>query len=283
MDHHQIEEQNIPDLYLMGRLLPEERARFEEHFVDCPSCLDRLETTEAFRGGLRTVAAEEGARTQVKVGIFAGALAIVQRKNRMRRVLLLGGVLILAALPTLLWLQNQNASSDLQRRYEQSQQSAQALERALQDAQQRSAAQQKELEALLEREREERKRLETELEALKQPSGAIPSFILNIVRGDETGRPVNRIRLPSSAPAIVLSPEFEPDPDIQSFRATLLTKDNRRIWNSERLRPGSKGSLAIRVNAGLLGPGDYTLVLEGFTREGRSVPYGRYPFQTTRR
>lgn len=282
MDHHQIEEQNIPDLYLMGRLLPEERARFEEHFVDCPSCLDRLETTEAFRGGLRTVAAEEGARTQVKVGIFAGALAIMQRKSRMRRVLLLGGVLMLAALPTLLWLQNQNASSDLQRRYEQSQQSAQSLERALQDAQQRSAAQQKELEALLEREREERKRLETELDAFKRPSGAIPSFILNIVRGDETGRPVNRILLPTAAQAILLSPEFEPDPDLQFYRATLLAKDNRRLWSAEKLRPGAKGSLALRVNIRLVAPGDYTLVLEGITREGRTVPFERYPFQTTR-
>jgi hypothetical protein len=35
VNHHQIEESNIVDRYLLGRLPPEEQTRFEEHFVDC--------------------------------------------------------------------------------------------------------------------------------------------------------------------------------------------------------------------------------------------------------
>ena len=62
MDHQYIEEHNITDRYLLGRLRAEERSRFEEHFVDCQECLERLETTEDFRGALKTVAAEDATR-----------------------------------------------------------------------------------------------------------------------------------------------------------------------------------------------------------------------------
>lgn len=62
MDHHYIEEQNIPDRYLLGKLSVEERERFEEHFINCRECLDRLEMTEDFLNALRVVAVEDAAR-----------------------------------------------------------------------------------------------------------------------------------------------------------------------------------------------------------------------------
>src|SRR5262249_41843636 len=53
MDHRQIEDANIPDLYLMDKLEPELRQSFEEHFVSCHECLDRLQATESLRDSLR--------------------------------------------------------------------------------------------------------------------------------------------------------------------------------------------------------------------------------------
>ncbi len=70
MDHHYIEEHNIPDRYLLGKLHAEERAQFEAHFIDCRECLDRLETTEDFGGALRSVAAEEVARGYATAGLL---------------------------------------------------------------------------------------------------------------------------------------------------------------------------------------------------------------------
>jgi hypothetical protein len=59
MNHPFIEEHNIPFLYLLGKLPPEEQERFEDHFTACRECLDRLETTEHFIGGLKSMATVE--------------------------------------------------------------------------------------------------------------------------------------------------------------------------------------------------------------------------------
>ena len=73
MDHHYIEEHNVADRYLLRKLPAEERTRFEEHFIACAECLDRVEVTEGFRGALRAVAAEEAARPHVyeQAGLLA--------------------------------------------------------------------------------------------------------------------------------------------------------------------------------------------------------------------
>src|SRR5689334_12568740 len=52
MTHDEIEAQNLTELYVTHRLSPEESARFEEHFVDCPECLDRIESAELLRKGM---------------------------------------------------------------------------------------------------------------------------------------------------------------------------------------------------------------------------------------
>jgi anti-sigma factor RsiW len=80
MDHGYIEENNVADRYLMGKLSAEERARFEEHFVDCAQCLDRLETTEGIRAALRTVAA--GKHSRPRPCIQAWMVSWVERLRR---------------------------------------------------------------------------------------------------------------------------------------------------------------------------------------------------------
>ena len=53
MDHVYAEERQLADRYLMGKLPDAERRPFEEHFIDCPVCLDRLETIEGLLRALR--------------------------------------------------------------------------------------------------------------------------------------------------------------------------------------------------------------------------------------
>jgi anti-sigma factor RsiW len=55
MEHSYIEDHNIAERYLSGKLSPEERMRFEEHFVDCTHCLDRLEPTDDLRDGRSSI------------------------------------------------------------------------------------------------------------------------------------------------------------------------------------------------------------------------------------
>ena len=288
MDHHYIKEQNIPDRYLLGKLPPEERARFEEHFIDCQECLDRLETTEDFRQALRSVAAEDATRGYAQAGLLARIMWIARLSSKRRAALLFAAILLLAALPTALWIKErgraddaQFTSTELQRKYDESQQRAQQLERPA--SQLPSAEQRGQLEAQLERERQERVRLANELEQLKRPRGAPPVFILSIARGDRSGEPVNRIVLPRSAPRITLSLELEPDPDLQSYRATLQTADNRELWSSSNLRPNSKDTLRLGFNTEIFKPGDYLITLEGLTAQGRYVPAAKYSFRAAKK
>ena len=43
MTHSQIEQHDIVDRYLAGRLPPEAQSEFEDHFLACPHCLGKLE------------------------------------------------------------------------------------------------------------------------------------------------------------------------------------------------------------------------------------------------
>ncbi|MCG8458318.1 MAG: hypothetical protein MI919_18735, partial [Holophagales bacterium] len=61
MNHSQIESENVVERYLIGRLSAEQRARFEEHYLDCRQCLDQLELGRRLHRGLKLVAAEDGA------------------------------------------------------------------------------------------------------------------------------------------------------------------------------------------------------------------------------
>jgi hypothetical protein len=290
MDHHYIEEHNITDRYLLGKLDAEERAQFEAHFIDCRECLDRLETTEDFGGALRSAAAEEVARRYAK----AGLLTRVTRLSRGRQAaLVLGAILLLAAVPVALLFRDggrsrddlapsQPPSAEPQRRVEGSPPSAERLARERQESERQASEQRRQLEAQLAHEQQERARMAQELEKLTGPRAGAPVFILSMVRSSGTDQPVNRISLPRSSPRIILSPELEKDPDVQSYRATLQTADNRNVWSASNLHPNSKDALRLSLSTSVFEPGNYVLILEGLTRQGHYVPVARYPFQAIR-
>jgi hypothetical protein len=61
MDHARIEEDNLIDRYVRGTLPADLRAEFEEHFLDCPHCVEQLNLATHLREGLRLSAAEMAA------------------------------------------------------------------------------------------------------------------------------------------------------------------------------------------------------------------------------
>src|SRR5262245_29936429 len=100
MEHSYIEDHQIADCYLSGKLSIKERMRFEEHFVDCPECIDRLRTIDDFCAGLRTVAAEEATRLRAHLSVGqAGLLARIALRFRRRQWPLLAVAILLVAPP----------------------------------------------------------------------------------------------------------------------------------------------------------------------------------------
>ena len=59
MDHQQVDEQQIAERYLLGKLSVEETEGFEQHLLYCRACQERVEATEAMIDGLRGLVQEK--------------------------------------------------------------------------------------------------------------------------------------------------------------------------------------------------------------------------------
>ena len=275
MNHLQIEESNMVDRYLLGRLPAEEQSQFEEHFVDCQECLDRLETSASFRRGVKTVFAEDALRTGAYVQ--AGVLGWLMRRNRWQQTaLLLIAIFLLIGPSAFFIMKNRRVQEELdharrdslewQRQYEAQQKKGNELEKELQQAKQNSEQREKTLPD------------EPANESIR-PQSRAPVFALNIVRSANSSQPASQISIPRSASSVVLSVELEGDPDVRSYRATLSTADNRVAWVAQGLKPQSGGTLRVTLESNLMKPNDYQLALEGLTKEGSYVPQGKYYFR----
>jgi hypothetical protein len=293
VDHRYIEEAGITDLYLLGKLPPEEQDRFEEHFVDCPECVERLETTGNFRRALKAAVAEDAARSRAYAQV--GLLAWLLRRSRRQQAALLAGTLLLPAalaaaffLPKLRRAQAelgraQRASSEWQRRYEEQQQAAGRLEQELREANVNLTELSRRLETPPEREPGPRPGAGRDAARPSPPQVPTPVFALSIVRSADAGssEPANRISIPRAARSFILSLELEGGTGVQSYRATITTRDRRPVWSASDLKPHSKDALRIRLDSKLVEAGDYQLTLEGRTREGNYLPEGKYDFRVS--
>jgi len=275
MNHLQIEESNMVDRYLLGRLAAAEQSQFEEHFVDCQECLDRLETSASFRRGVKTAFAEDTLRTGAYVQ--AGVLGWLMRRNWWQQTaLLLIAIFLLVGPSAFFIMKNRRVQEELdharrdslewQRQYETQQKKGSELERELQQARQNSEQREKTLP-------------DEPANESARPQSRAPVFALNIVRSASSSQPASQISIPRSASSVVLSVELEGDPDVRSYRATLSTADKRVAWVAQGLKPQSGGTLRITLKSNLMKPNDYQLALEGLTKEGSYVPQGKYYFR----
>lgn len=96
LDHRELDEQLTIERYVAGRLSEEETARFEEHYLECPECLERLELAERFHRALSGVAAEEAALV-VKRGLLAALVRLARSRAAPWLAAALLAVLILPA------------------------------------------------------------------------------------------------------------------------------------------------------------------------------------------
>src|SRR5262249_41731983 len=115
----------IADRYVMGQLADEERRQFEEHFVDCPECMQKLETVESLRAALKELPPEERRGTPVfgkrlSVGLFPAL------RDRPQLALLVAACLLVAILPSAyFFVELQRARQDARQARIESEQSRQ--------------------------------------------------------------------------------------------------------------------------------------------------------------
>jgi hypothetical protein len=273
MDHTYIEENQVAERYVAGTLPEAERERFEDHYLSCQECLDRLEVTESLQRGFKRMAGQDAAKLAA-----ARQLAVVawlSRLSRSRQIgSLLAAVLVLAILPAGLALRG---AAERERELAQT-------HAALEKERQHSAAVHSELEMSrrdLAGEREARTHASEQLAQALQPQGNVPIVNLDAERGVGLlgTEPTNRLPQPAAGK---IDFELPVDPPLKkSYRAILRDSRGREIARVEDLHPGKRDSLTLSLPASLTPPGDYTLSIEGLTSGGKSISAGRFPFRIT--
>ena len=293
MEHSYIEDHHIADRYLSGKLSIEELMRFEEHFVDCAECLDRLRTIDDFRAGLRTVAVEEAARLRAYLSVAqARVLARIAPLVRRRQGLMLAVAILLIALPMALLIpewrsarrelaQAKQESSEWRRKYEESERAARDMAKEMQTRERESSLRPERHAAQFGRMRKSPDSATGPSHKAAERQSETPVFALSVVRGTgpDQSQPVNRITLSPQSKSIILLLELEPDPDLRSYRVAISTTDGRSIWTKDGLRPNSKNDLTLSFNSSLFKPGDYLLALEGITARKVRTPVATYAFR----
>jgi hypothetical protein len=276
MDHSYVEEHDLVEPYLAGRLSEGERDAFEAHYFACETCLERLETAEGFREGMLQVAAEDAAR--VRVGLLAGLAALSLRY----RLALAVALLLLAALPGF-WLagRNRGLERQLAAASVKAEQQRAALEARLHGLEQAGAADRRRFAEELKQERQVRST--SERTAAIQPQVNVALFTLAAVRGGEADRePVNQIPLSATDGSVILTVELA-TVDYSTYRASLRAPGDKEIWQARGLRPDSRDTLVLLLPASMLQPGVYQLTIEGAKDGGKRSAVGAYPFRVVRR
>jgi hypothetical protein len=251
MDHTGIDDALTAEHYVLGRLTEEERQSFEEHFLDCPRCLEAVEAAEGLRDGLKGIAPAVSAPAEGNVAPFRPR----ERKTRPVVTLLAAACVGLAFLSALFFRQTRAAREELT-----------GSRQLLQQTQRRQA----ELEGTLGREREERARAAESLRAA-------PVFMLNLTRG-ASPEPEDHIVLPEAPGWVTLIFDRPERRGVQDYRVRVSSADGRPVGEAAAARTTEGGLLAVSLPSGRLAAGDYVLEVEGLAA-GRALPLARYRFR----
>jgi hypothetical protein len=287
MDHDYINEHGVVALYVVGKLSPDERAGFEEHFVDCRRCIEQIEVTGALGEGLRQVAKEDAAPpgvAQPGVARLGGAPQVAPALwagggSWKRSALLAYAMVVVVGLGAIFFVDGRyrrsevaearRTSEDWQRRYAEERQAREKLQSQLAQSADKTTDNDG-----------KQGGEQTPLLASLQPA---PLFFLNVTRGaDEAGStPANRVAVSPAAALIALSLEFEKDPAFRSYRARVIDASGRVVWSAENIPSPASDAIAITLPSHLLGRGNYSVTLDGLGAGGRYLPAAHFTFQAS--
>jgi hypothetical protein len=261
MDHTYIEEHHIADRYVTGSLDPAEAELFEDHYLSCPQCLDRLETAETMKRGFERVAAEEAAERSAVSQL--ALVAWLSRLGRQRQLALLSMVVVLLLLPAGLSFYGFAARDRALAEARSARSSQDRLESDLK-ANQRAVA-------VL---RAARAREEEQLALAQAPQGTI--LYLDQVRGGG-GVPAKQLRQPKPGIRIVFSWALDP-PFYPAYQARLTDREGHKLWQGPVPGPPEQENPILIQPVALL-PGDYTLLVEGQGSGGKWTAAGQFSFR----
>ncbi len=110
------------------------------------------------------------------------------------------------------------------------------------------------------------------------PQAGTPIIVLRPERGGpQTAAPSLLLELPTEPRWLVFSVELEPP--IGTGYRVVLSRDEEEVWRAEELEPDLSGLLNVSFHSSFLEGGDYLLVVDAATADGRSALVGRHAFR----
>jgi hypothetical protein len=293
MDHDRIEEEQVAERYVLGRLAPAEEASFEEHLLTCAECRERVAWAGELHGSLRAMAAEDHG-SAARLGLLAW-LVQHRRAARFGLTAVCVALLVLVGMCVGLLLEQGRLRRQLVEARAGSVGATAAGSRSgaapahpaanapPPPARPQAAAERALLAAQLQRREDELRRerrrgddLRARLAEIARPQVNAVIASLGLVRGQgET----TRVAVGPLPAWIVLSIEL-PAPGGGAWQATLLDGRGRTIWSGGGLRPGANDTLALGLHSSLVPPGVYRLLLD---RPGDPPQHSEIPFEVVTR
>jgi hypothetical protein len=289
MNHEHINKFNVIDQYVLGQLTTREAEEFEDHFIECPTCVDQLNTTRTLVQNLKGLAVHE------TVLLREHSVPTTQGSKPKRLVpipvsmavafgcIVVAGVLTFVGLRWLTWLESelrrtQEAASVARQEYQSSLANAAESEEQQKEARQQLAQRVDELERQL----KQSGRKESEASGPGIAEVNFPIFVLASATREQAAPPTEII-LPASNTRFAFSIPLEDTRDFSVYRVTVVDQRGRTVLNRTGFKPNQYSSLSLSLNSSLLASGTYNLSVEGLTPPNNWNTVGNYPFQLVRR
>jgi anti-sigma factor RsiW len=289
MNHDYIKEFNLIDQYALGKLAADEAEEFEDHFIDCPECVEQLNITRSFIRDLKGLAIQET--------LLSGNRPAAPKTRRWHLQLvplrswaviacsciLVAGVFAFLAIRRLTRMeaelrQTKEEASAIRQQYQRELETAAESEKQQQQARQQLAQRLVELEQKLKTEGA------TNQPPVRGPKASEVNFpiyaLVSLARG-QAPAPVE-IALPASSSRFALSIPVEDRKDFSAYRVKILDHRGVTVLNQGGFKPDAYHTLSLGLNSNFLTPGTYDLRVEGLTPPNKWDIVGSYPFRITK-
>lgn len=287
MDHKYIAELNVIDQYVLGKLAADEAEAFENHFIDCPECVEQLSITRSLVHDLKGLAVEEAllsanrrveptSRWQLQLVPLRWAAAIALGCLAVGAIFAFFAVRRQSQLEAKLQQAQEDASA-IRQQYQRGLETAATSEKQHEEARQQLAQRVEELE---ERLKTEEAGIQSSVRGSGVPEVNFPIFALVSVARGRAPAPVE-IALPSSSSRFALSIPVEDRREFNVYRVTIVDQRGVTVLKRSGFKPDAYHALSLSLSSKFLAPGTYDLRVEGLTPPNQWSTVGSYPFRLT--
>jgi hypothetical protein len=305
----EVEDELIDD-YANGALMPEDRFRFEQHFLRTPDRREKVRFAVAMRGRAASWKKEKRTTGPSATVVIESSAAVSNQADATRDNLLqfrrwlrpipawrewgaIAAAILIAIAAGALWLRNREAERELT--------AAHATELRLHEEARLQSTRAQEGQTQLESERLRANTLQMQLQTVSDQVKTLAEqtrgvgrvvvkafvgleYLARNTRGGSEGK-VKTLNVPVNAGAVRLGVEFE-ETAFQNFRATLLSVDGNPTWSSLKIlkarTTGGRQSLMLTIPSASLGSAEHQLIINAVKPQGE-IEVARYRLRIVRR